>query len=75
MKESIKLSKFAVDQRVVTFDPNFEPLVPSDTSGTITKVYDEDSRPFSTGYDVLLPTSEGTIEEFYFHEFELSEVE
>lgn len=68
------MSKFAVDQSVTTFDPNFEPLVKTDSTGIITKVYDDPSRSLGTGYDVRLLTEEGTEEEFYFHEFELSEV-
>lgn len=68
------MSKFAVGDSVTTFDPNFQPLIAVDSTGTITKVYDESSRTLGTGYDVLLVTNEGTKEEFYFHEFELSEV-
>jgi hypothetical protein len=67
------LSKFAIGDSVTTFDPNFQPLVEVDSTGTITKVYDEPTRALGTGYDVLLVTNEGTKEEFYFHEFELSE--
>lgn len=67
------MSKFAVGDSVSTFDPNFQPIVLPDSTGTITKVYDEPTRTLGTGYDVRLLTEEGTVEEFYFHEFELSE--
>lgn len=67
------MNKFAVGDTVATFDPNFQPLVLPDSTGPITKVYDDPSRTLGTGYDVRLLTEEGTFEEFYFHEFELTE--
>jgi hypothetical protein len=65
------LPKFAIDQEVTGFDPNFQPLVLPTSTGIITKVYDDPTRSLGTGYDVKLLTEEGTIEEFYFHEYEL----
>lgn len=69
--------KFSVGQLVVTFDPNMEPLVPVDTVGTVAKVYEktELSNPLDVGYDVTVTTTEGTVEEFFFSEFELTEAE
>lgn len=64
--------KFGINEKVSTFDPNMEPLVPVDSVGTITKVYED--HPQGVGYDVSILTSEGTVEDFFFHEFELSEV-
>jgi hypothetical protein len=70
------LSKFSRGDEVATFDPNFQPLVLPDSTGIITKVYDDSTRTkiMGPGYDVRLLTEEGTFEEFYFHEFELTEV-
>jgi hypothetical protein len=65
------LTKFSTGQEVTGFDPNFEPLVLSNSTGVITKVYDDPTQPLGVGYDVRLLTEEGTIEEFYFHEYEL----
>jgi hypothetical protein len=66
--------KFSVHEVVSAFDPNFKPLVNEDAVGSITKVYPKDATRKNNGYDVLLETTEGTVEDFYFHEFELSEV-
>lgn len=63
--------KFGLNQKVSTFDPNMEPLVPIDSIGIITKVYED--HPQGVGYDVAIQTSEGTVEDFFFHEFELTE--
>jgi hypothetical protein len=62
---------------VATFEPNFEPLVPVDTVGTVKRVYEEGelSNPLDVGYDVTVTTTEGTVEEFFFYEFELTEAE
>lgn len=70
-------AKFSVGQLVVTFEPNFEPLVPLDTVGTVAKVYEEGelSNPLGVGYDVTVTTTEGTVEELFFYEFELTEAE
>ena len=73
MKENPTLPKFHKDQRVNTFDPNFEPLVLSNAVGTITKIYESSVHRPVAGYDVLIETTEGSNEEFYFHEYELTE--
>lgn len=65
------MTKFAIGDEVTGFDPNFQPLVLPTSTGTITKVYDDPARPLGVGYDVRLLTEEGTIEDFYFHEYEL----
>ena len=67
------MNKFGLSQKVSTFDPNMEPLVPVDTVGTISKVYED--HPAGVGYDVTVNTTEGTVEDFFFHEFELTEAE
>lgn len=64
------MSLFAIDNRVETFEPNFEPTVAVGTIGTVTKVYDNLENG-AVGYDVLVPTTEGTEEEFFFFEYEL----
>lgn len=66
--------KYSVHEVVSTNDPEFEPLIKVDTVGTITKLYPAGFPRKENGYDVLVETTEGTAEEFYFHESELSEV-
>lgn len=63
--------KFGLNEKVSTFDPNMEPLVPVDSVGIISKVYED--HPSGVGYDVTIHTTEETVEDFFFHEFELSE--
>lgn len=65
------MQKFGLSQKVVTFDPNMEPLVPVDSIGTVVKVYARGNGVYD--YDVSIATTEGTVEDFFFHEFELSE--
>lgn len=67
------MNKFGLTQEVTTFDPNMEPLVPVDTVGHVSKIYLD--HPLGVGYDVTVHTNEGTVEDFFFHEFELSEIE
>jgi len=67
-------AKFSVHEIVSTNDPNFEPLVSVDTVGTIVKIHAPRLPKKETAYDVLVETTEGTTEEFFYFESELSEV-
>jgi hypothetical protein len=68
--------KFDIAQSVTVFDPNMEPLVPTDSIGVVSKIYPpSQSRRNEVGYDVTLKTSEGTEEDFFYFEFELAAVE
>jgi hypothetical protein len=68
--------KFDIAQAVTVFDPNMEPLVPSDSVGKVSKIYaGAEAVGGQVGYDVTLKTSEGTEEDFFYFEFELAAVE